>query len=138
MPIPKLSGDLSRQQIVDAYAVYGWQKRIKFDWIEVDQRNGGYLKKAFEANSDAMPCSIGEDASDQLSFVQFVPTGIVWTCANCKRTEGPLSFEASGIRLLDQKSITLNEAWETINRTNQKKPIGMPALSGKGGFRLKQ
>ena len=138
MPIPKLSGDLSREQIIEKYAEFGWHKKLTYEWIEVDQRNGGYIKNTYEVNSDAMPCTVGDDASYQLSFIQFVPTGIVWTCANCRRTEGPLSTEASGVRLVDRKSITLNEAWEVIRRTNQKKPIGMPAPSGKDVMRVRQ
>lgn len=137
MPIPRLSGELSREQIIEKYKEFGWSKKLQYDWIEVDQRNNAFIKKTYDVNADAMPCSSNDDASYQLSFIQFVSTGIVWTCANCRRTEGPLSIEAAGIRLIGQKTVNLSEAWDIIKKTGQKKPIGMPLLSGKEGFRIK-
>jgi hypothetical protein len=137
MPIPTLKGDVTREEAVKEYAKFGWTKRTRFDWIEVDQRNGTYLKKTYDVNADAMPCSSADDASYQLTFVQVVPTGIVWTCGMCRKTEGPLAFEASGFRLIEQKQVSLTEAWDTIKMTNQKPPIGLQPLSGREGFRLK-
>ena len=139
MPIPTLVGDLTREEIIAKYGVepYNWKKKFQFEWVEVDQRTGGFQKKTFDVNADAMPCSVSDDSSYQLSFVQFVPSGVAWTCAICRKTEGPLSFEASGIRLVDQRQITLTEAWETIRRTNQTPPIGLPAMNGREGFRVK-
>ena len=138
MPIPDLKGELSRQEIIDAYAKWGWKKKITIDWIEIDKRQNSIIKKTFDINADAMPCAIGEDASYQLSFVQMVPSGIVWTCAGCRRTEGPLSFEAGGIRQIGNERVSLEEAWNTIKRTGQKKPLGMPSLSGREGLKIRQ
>ena len=137
MPIPTLRGDMKREEVEEEYKKFGWAKKTRFEWIEVDQRNGTYLKKIYDINADAMPCSNSDDATYQLTFIQIVPTGVVWTCAMCRRTEGPLAFEASGFRLVEQKQVSLTEAWDTIKRTNQRPPIGLQPLSGREGFRLK-
>ena len=44
MPIPKLTGDMTKEQIIAKYAEMGWKKKLTYEWVEVDQRNGGYIK----------------------------------------------------------------------------------------------
>jgi hypothetical protein len=137
MPIPELTGDMKTEDAIAKYAEYGWSKRLQFEWIEVNQRTGQIIKKTFDVNSDAMPCSYSDDASYQLTFVQFAPSGIQWTCGMCRNTQGPLAFEAAGFRLIEEKQVTLMDAWNTLKKTKQRPPIGMPPLSSRAGLRIR-
>lgn len=136
MPVPKLSGELTREQIIEKYAElpYNWHKKITFDWVEVNQRNGSIIKNTYEFNADSIPCGNGECAVHQLSFVTLTKSGVVWTCATCRKTEGPLPFEKG--RLVKRQTIDLVDAWKIINETGQKVPLGLPPLSGRETFRI--
>lgn len=134
MPIPELTGDLTEAEIIEKYEEFGWHKQIEFDWVEADPRRvGGYILKKYIYTADSMPCLQGDDAQFRLTFVQFMATGAYWTCAMCRKTYGPLTYEDG--RLVSTEEITLDEAWDVIVRTNQQRPIGMQERKG-AGFRV--
>jgi hypothetical protein len=127
MPIPKLKGKMTRQQVMEKYAELGWNKKIEFPWVEMHRGQPVLLKYLFEA--DTMQCS-NRACRHQLTFVTLMPHGVYWTCATCRRTMGPMAWE-DGMLLNppNGEPISVSEAWETIAITNQTLPIGLKPVS---------
>lgn len=134
MPVPDLTGNMTKEEIIAAYEEFGWHKRLRFDWIELNQRQGAILKTTYEFVADALPCSIGDDAQYQLTFLQLCPTGVIWTCAMCRRSEGPISNEIG--RVITRERVSSIEAWEAIKKSGQYKPIGLKPISGTERLRV--
>jgi len=132
MPIPELSKEMTREDIIKAYIAEGWAKQLEFDWVYMG-RNGEVRIKRLRFNADSMPCGRQEDVQHMLSFVQRTPMGAVWHCAMCGKTDGPISDEL-GIEI-DNKPITVNDAWKVIEKSGQFPPIGL--IRGMGGQRVR-
>lgn len=134
MPIPRLEGDLTRQQVIEEYAKWGWKKELVLKWVVMNGRTGKPELQVYKFEANALPCSNRDCATHQLTFVQLMPTGVMWTCAICRKTMGPLAFDDG--RLIDRRDITLQEAWEIIKETGQRPPVGLKRIDGGGRFRI--
>lgn len=121
---------MTREQVVKAYEDYGWTKRLEFDWIVVDRRGRAH-KRRLHFNADTMNCDIPEDVQHMLSFVQLRPTGVIWTCGVCGKSDGPIAEETG--RIVSDTEITFAEAWQAIKLTGQKPPVGLDKPSGRRG-----
>lgn len=120
---------MTRTQIINRYADFGWQKLLEIDWIFVGRDKVPRLIK-YRFNADTLSCS-RRSCRHQLTFVKFKPHGVVWTCATCRKTMGAVSFEEA-VSLNGQmgEEISLIDAWEVIRRTGQKEPAALEAPSG--------
>jgi hypothetical protein len=124
MPIPEISGTVTRKQFDEEYAKLNWQKRLMVTWVENNPTRGTWQVKRYEFVADAIPCTTTPECSiNQLNYVQFKPTGVVKTCGQCRKTEGPVSMTLA--RVHEVRDISVNEAWDIIQKTGQKAPIGL-------------
>jgi len=130
MPIPKLRDGMTREEVIELYKQYGWYKTLEVDWIEIDRYKKPHLVK-YVFNADTIPCDIPEDVQAQLTFVSFMPHGVMWTCAMCGKTDGPISMQ-NGRKISDQE-ISVAEAWEVIKRTGQSKPVALEPVASRSG-----
>ncbi len=134
MPIPKLTGKMTPEEITDAYKGMGWAKTIVFDWITVDRHKKIY-KVTYEFISAALPCDTKPECSYyRLTFVEFRPTGVMKTCAICRRTEGPITLDLG--RVIGRKEVEPIDAWEIIYSTGQRPPTGLEPISGTEGLQI--
>ena len=138
MPIPDLpvSGEISRQEIIDMYAEepYAWKRVLQFDWVEISQRTGILHKVHYRFDADALPCGDRKCVQWQLTFLQLRPAGVIKTCAICRRTEGPITKEL-GI-IVETTPITVREAWDIVNATGQVPPKGLDPIQVGSGLQI--
>ena len=135
MSLPKLKGKITKEKIIEEYKKLGWKQVLEFPWVEISGRGGQIVKKIYRFDSLTMQCSSKRCSRHGLTFVKFVPHGVVWTCAICRRTMGPMAWEDG--ELLNGpvgQQITLTEAWDTIHATGQTPPIGLQPLAGSEGL----
>jgi len=133
MPIPELGGEMSREQVIKEYMNYGWAKELEFDWVYVS-RNGEPRVKRMRFTADTIPCGKQEDIQHQLTFLKLAPTGVIWTCGVCGKSDGPISDENG--REISDRIVSWNEAWEILSKTGQHPPIGM-VRAGQQRVRIK-
>ena len=131
MPIPLFGDeDLSRDEVIQKYEEYGWTKRLEFDWILVDRRGIPRMRR-MSFNADTITCDLQEDVQHMLTFLQLRPTGVIWTCGVCGKSDGPIAEELG--RALSDVEITLPQAWEVVRRTGQHPPVGLQRSKGRRG-----
>ena len=136
MPIPKITEDKTIAEIEELYKEFGWFKTIEFNWIVVDGRTKVPRLTRWIFNSNSVSCDTAECRALGVTFMQLRPTGVMWTCASCRKTDGPISFDGIGRELLDhRRDLSLNEAYKILARTGQQHPVGLPK-PGKRGYRI--
>jgi hypothetical protein len=126
MPLPNIEEEkITREELIERYLQTGWTKKLVFDWVEVDGRTKRPMLKRYEFNADTMPCGNRECIPYMATFVQLRPTGVIWTCASCRKTDGPIAIENG--RELQQytRQLTIEEAWNIIGDTGQYPPVGL-------------
>lgn len=121
MPIPELGEKASREEVIKKYDELGWSKILRVEWVEMIR--GKPHLRIIDFNADTMQCDLREDIPHQLTFVQFRPTGIMWTCGICGKTDGPIANENG--RMISDKEIGIEEAFHTIEKTGQYIPVGL-------------
>lgn len=128
MPLPEIIGDKTIPEIEELYKEAGWFKTIEFDWIKVNGRTRRPMLTRWIFNSNSISCDNAECRALGVTFMQLRPTGVMWTCASCRKTDGPISFEGIGRELLEHRreNISLTEAYEILARTGQQHPVGLP------------
>jgi len=136
MPVPDLSDkERTREEVIEAYKECGWEKRLTIEWIEIHGKQPRVRKLVYSA--DAMPCGQEDDAEFQLTFITLMPTGVFWTCAMCRQTQGPLSTKRG--RALNGpigEEVSIEDAYAIIRRTGQQKPVGMPTIDTRPKLRI--
>lgn len=137
MPALDLKGKLKREDVIAAYEKDGWRKIIEFPWIELNGRTGQIFMKQYRFDSNALQCSRRSCSRYGLTFVRLAPHGVIWICAMCRRTMGPMAWEDG--ELLNGplgEQITLVQAWDMLAKTGQTVPVGLPPLSGSEGLQI--
>lgn len=121
-PAEELNG-LSREEIIKLYGTepYNWTKVLNIEWVELVR--GQPIVRNIRFNADNIPCTRGDDAQAQLTFLQFRPTGVLWTCAICGKTDGPISNEFG--REMSKRNIEESEAFAIMEKTGQYIPVGL-------------
>ena len=139
MPIPNLRDKrMTKEQIIAAYENFGWHKNLLVDWIELDPRTNQVMLKSYEYVADTLPCSNENCRTYQLSFVQFMPSGVMWTCGICRKTYGPLTFKDGRLINPPGQAITVAEAWNILKRTKQIPPVGLAPAGSASGVQIIQ
>lgn len=133
MPIPDIDGEITVEELKKKYEELGWKKVLEFNWIVIGP-NGIPLVKRFRFNADNLPCSKQGDVQYQMTFVDLKPSGVVWTCAICGQTDGPLSEEDG--REMSSKPITSDEAWKVLAQTGQQPPLGLKKAERGDRFKI--
>lgn len=95
---------------------FGWKKEIEYDWIEVT-REGKILRIRYKVAAQSHPCSVCK--SNENTWVHFYPSGIFWSCTQCKRAMGIGNEDAQKLGTIE---VTLVEAVLTLDRTEQALP----------------
>lgn len=122
---------MTRGDVIIEMSKLGWKKNLVFPWVSVNGRTGEVHKVIYQFNADSLICSNRRCQQYRLSFVQFKPHGVVWSCAICRRAEGPVVWE-SGTRMNGPlgETITPGEAWDILRQTGQAIPVGLKPLTG--------
>jgi len=133
LPIPNIEGSTTREEVIKAYEELGWKKTIEFDWIEINQRRGEVLINTYRFT--ALPCTgktpDGACAQWDLVFVLLMPTGVIHTCAMCRRTQGPLPDE-DGMLVTSRTAPDRAEVFRILRKTGQKLPVGLDRILPRG------
>lgn len=137
MPIPQIEGDtVTREKVIEAYEREGWARNLEFDWIVVSPRTGRPLKIKYRMSADGcnreangLKCS-----QANLTFLQLRPTGVIWQCWNCGKTDGPISTDNA--QVLESEELSFQEAQAVLDKTGQFPPIGMPREPQEGRPKL--
>ena len=132
MPLPPLPERATTAQVREIMKGAGWHKKLEFDWVVMAR--GRPLLRRYLFNADALPCARQDDNQFQLTFVRLAAGGVIKTCAVCGITEGPITTDLG--RLLSERQISINEAWEVVERTGQKPPVGLEKPSQQRRVRI--
>jgi len=111
----------TREMLDDLMRKYGWEKEIIIERISYNPRSGPILTK-YRCRGDRISCSCAGKFS--LIYLQERPTGVVCTCGFCRTTQGPISLEI--FDKLESRRLTVEEAYQIMERTNQMIPSGFP------------
>ncbi len=129
MPLPDDREVFNFNDLVKEMEQLGWKKTLEFDWIEFDQRNRRILKLHYVFDANRSPCLNKSCRGSELVYFQLAPSGVIWTCASCRKTMGPIAFEDAA-NTVSPVEITFNQALEIIKQTKQIMPIGLTPQMG--------
>ncbi len=130
MPIPDtklVDACKTLQDLHDLYArePYKWSKILEFDWIGRSPDGWTLTRYRFVAE-DLDSCGCRDRA--RMTYVILMPTGVVRTCAGCRKTMGTLPFDmrksgqkidAPGVTKIDSWDISREEMEVARKKTNQ-------------------
>jgi len=116
----KLEERGDRETLVKMYEEKGWRRKFTFEYVEYDPVQNVFIVTTRIADASKITCQC--PAQNMATFVQFMPSGIVFTCGACRRTH---TYDYHQCEAVDSRIITVNEAWDIVKRTGQMPP---PAL----------
>lgn len=96
----------------------GWSKQLVYGYI-YEHPNGTYYYQPFYFDARNLPCTMC--GSTDFTWIKISPSGVYWSCGNCRITQGPLYKEKKG-KLIeeDAKQVTPKEAMDVMKQTGQK------------------
>lgn len=120
MPLPpeRPDGYASRDEMDEAYEKAGWSKEITFDWIHLNMRTGQAQIQTYRFQSISLKCGKADCDRYQPIYIQLAPSGVIQTCANCRKTDGPIAFEEG---ILEEVRVTQdrNEIEQVLKKSGQ-------------------
>lgn len=124
MPLPP-ARDYTEKELDSEMKKLGWRKRLTVKWVEYNALKGEWEQVTYYFNVARAPCTNKECKEYDLTYYIFMPHGVYWSCAACRRGMGPISNEEA--RVADRETITVLKALEIIKETGQAIPVGLSA-----------
>jgi hypothetical protein len=132
MPLPPVNA--TPEQI----AALGWAKEAVYENVTVIKGRVLYQKVRWVVGKIGTHGICTRCGNSENVYLHVMPTGVYKTClgAFCGVTTGPLPIDEDGkqvAEVLEERTISENEAFEILNRTKAPIPLGLRSRMRGGG-----